>query len=59
MARYNAGWYLREKKCKKCGKCFLPAPMHIYKVRQNYYCSWTCYLHRDDKEKNEDDKRTT
>ena len=37
-----------EKKCKKCGKNFIPAPMHRYKDGSKYYCSWTCYLHRKD-----------
>ena len=42
-----------EKKCRKCGKKFVPAPMHIYKEGRDHtkwYCSWTCYNHRKDKE---------
>lgn len=51
--------YLQEKKCKKCGKRFIAAPMHIYKEGGKYYCSWTCYLHRKDKEAPKHDQRTT
>ena len=39
-----------ERKCPKCGKNFVVAPEHIYHVGHTYYCSWTCYLHRNDKE---------
>jgi hypothetical protein len=42
-------YFLKMKHCKKCGKEFLPAPLHIYKTNSKYYCSWTCYNHRDDK----------
>ena len=46
--------------CRRCGKRFIPAPLHIYKDKHNhYYCSWTCYLHSDDKEWKKDDKGTT
>jgi YHS domain-containing protein len=45
--------------CKKCGKRFIPAAMHRYKItkygRTYYYCSWTCYLHSDDKETKKND----
>ena len=37
-----------EKTCRKCGKVFLPAIEHRYKEAGRYYCSWTCYLHRND-----------
>lgn len=37
-----------EEKCKKCGKNFITAPFHIYHDHRGYYCSWTCYLHRND-----------
>ena len=50
---------LPEKRCKKCGKIFIPAPMHIYKDRGKYYCSWTCYLHRKDTEVKKHDEGTT
>ena len=48
-----------EKKCKKCGRNFIPAPLHRYKEGSKYYCSWTCYLHRNDKVGKTNDKRTT
>jgi hypothetical protein len=45
--------------CKKCGKRFIPAAMHVYKTKKakstTYYCSWTCYLHSDDKETKQND----
>lgn len=34
--------------CPKCGKNFIPAPMHVYKDNGKVYCSWTCYNHRND-----------
>lgn len=46
--KYDA-YGLVEKKCKKCGKIFVPAPLHRYRdERSGYYCSWTCYNHRKD-----------
>lgn len=38
----------REQKCAKCGKEFISAPYHIYKKGDKWYCSWTCYNHRND-----------
>lgn len=40
--------FFDTKKCKKCGKEFIPAPFHKYKEGSKYYCSWTCYNHRKD-----------
>jgi predicted RNA-binding Zn-ribbon protein involved in translation (DUF1610 family) len=31
-----------EKKCPICGKSFIAAPMHTYKVNNRYVCSWGC-----------------
>lgn len=59
MSEVHLNQLLPEKKCKKCGKLFIPAPMHIYKENSKYYCSWTCYLHRKDTEGKKNDKRTT
>ena len=44
--------YFPEKKCETCGKTFIPAPYHRFKVAQDgkrakYYCCYTCYLHRE------------
>lgn len=39
---------IRETKCKKCGKNFVIAVEHRYKDGSKYYCSWTCYNHRND-----------
>ena len=34
--------------CKKCGKEFYPTYQWRYQKRGAYYCSWTCFNHRDD-----------
>lgn len=39
-----------EKKCAKCGKNFVAAPYHRFKENSKWYCSWTCYNHRNDGE---------
>lgn len=44
------GGVLYERKCSKCGKVFVPAPLNIYKKNGKVYCSWTCYNHRNDKD---------
>ena len=34
-----------NKKCRICGKNFVPAPQHIYRDKRNPYpmvCSWSC-----------------
>lgn len=37
-----------ERTCEKCGKSFIPATYHQYKVGyRKYFCSWSCYNHRD------------
>lgn len=46
--------YLTEKKCAKCGKTFIAAPYHVYKTNRKWYCSWTCYNHRNDEGKIKD-----
>lgn len=38
----------KDVECPKCGKIFLPAPMHIYHDHGKLYCCWTCYKHRND-----------
>lgn len=48
-----------EKKCRKCGKKFIPAIEHRYREGSSYYCSWTCYNHRYDKEAVNNDQGTT
>ena len=37
-----------EAICPKCGKVFIPAPYHVYHDDKGFYCSWTCYNHRQD-----------
>lgn len=50
---------IREMTCKRCGKNFVPAVEHKFKVDTKYYCSWTCYNHRNDKEAVKDDQGST
>ncbi len=38
-----------EMICPKCGKLFIPAPLHRFRDEGRVYCSWTCYNHRDQK----------
>ena len=62
MAKNTFSQIFPEKKCKKCGKKFIPAPEHVYRAGPHlsfWYCSYTCHLHRNDKEKKPDDQRTT
>lgn len=33
----------RERKCYNCKKKFIPAPMHIYRKHNKWFCKWTCY----------------
>lgn len=45
--RKDAFSYLIMKRCDCCGREFIPAPFHVYKLnrkRQMWYCSYTCYL---------------
>ena len=46
---YEDTGYLDFKKCRKCGKKFIAAPLHIYRDQAKWYCSWTCFNHRKDK----------
>jgi hypothetical protein len=39
-----------ERKCAKCGKLFIAAPFHVFRANSKWYCKWTCYNHRNDKE---------
>lgn len=60
MAADPLKYIIPEKKCRKCGKNFIPAPYHRYRDHRFWYCSWTCYLHRNDKEvKVKNDQGTT
>lgn len=59
MAQVTFKAHIPEKKCPKCGKRFIVAPMHIYRDKGKYYCSWTCYLHRKDTGVKANDKGTT
>lgn len=34
----------REKTCTECGKTFIAAVEHQFKIGERYFCKWTCYL---------------
>lgn len=46
----NFNTIIKEAKCAKCGKVFIPAIYHRFKEGNKYYCTWTCYNHRYDEE---------
>lgn len=35
--------YLMLLKCSKCKKEFIPAQQHMYRAKDRYQCSYTCY----------------
>lgn len=41
--------WLKERQCVGCKKLFIPAPYHLYRLRNkstgkwDYYCCYTCY----------------
>lgn len=52
---------LNERKCPKCKKMFVPAPYHVYAAgvnKKTLYCSWTCFLHRNDKKKGKQNEKS-
>ena len=38
---------LREYRCKRCGRIFIPAALHSYKSSEGFYCSYTCMLNAE------------
>ena len=42
---------MKEAYCPRCGKYHIATPQHIYRDEKGLYCSWTCYLHKDDRKK--------
>ena len=32
-----------ERECSRCGKKFIIAPYHVYKLGRRVYCSYGCY----------------
>lgn len=57
-SKWGNGVGIPEKKCRRCGRNFVPAPEHRFKEQiggtLRYYCSWTCYNHRKDKTEERD-----
>ena len=46
----------RLYKCPVCGKKFIPAAQHVYKVDNRFVCSWGCQR-KAEKEKEEKKKK--
>ncbi len=42
--------------CPICGKKFVPAPFHLYKVGKRKVCSYTCTLPGAKEKKNKQEK---
>lgn len=42
---------IKDRKCDKCGKNFIPAPYHLYRLEKKgkWYCGRHCFEHRNDK----------
>lgn len=38
------GFDIHERKCAGCGRRFVVAPYHSYKLGAKLYCSYTCYM---------------
>ena len=34
---------LSEARCLCCGRIFVPAPYHVYKCYEGYFCRYNCY----------------
>lgn len=49
-----------DQKCPVCGKVFVPAPEHIFKVGSKWFDRWSCYskyVTEADKHKRQGKKR--
>ena len=42
---------IRECKCAECGKVFIPACEHAYKINDKIFCKYTCMLHYRERKK--------
>lgn len=49
---------MREYNCPICGRHFVRAPKHLYKDGKRCFCSWTCYLHKDDEANSRNGERS-
>ena len=58
----KTNWEPCEKICPVCGKPFVPAPLHIYKIKGGQkVCSYKCRCEYEkfEEAKKEDEKKTT
>ena len=60
MAYYGEKKYntFNEKVCTECGKTFIAAVEHQFKIGSKYFCKWTCYKHYKEKNPNIGAKRS-
>ena len=57
MSRKTLDSTLREISCPVCGRGFIPAPYHLYKMRGGrLVCSYSCML-RSEREREENKRR--
>lgn len=47
LEKYNP---FKEKRCAKCGKLFVPTYNHVFTERGKFWCKWSCWNHRKDKD---------
>lgn len=43
MKNENIRW-LNEKHCAECNKIIYPTPQWVYKIKNKFYCSYTCWV---------------
>ena len=36
-----------ERVCPVCKKHFFPAPEHVFKIKNKYYCKYSCFIKAD------------
>jgi len=34
-----------SERCKRCGREFIPAPCHVFRIGADFFCGYTCHLH--------------
>lgn len=43
MSTSKESTVLKEARCPVCGRIFVPAPYHVYKSKDAYFCRYNCY----------------
>lgn len=47
-----------EIKCAECGKVFIPAALHSYKIDGKMFCRYTCKKHYQERQQSKSQKAT-